>query len=96
MRNAHITLPGAYGMYEADNKPIDWTARYRHDRPVSNPELAPYWSDLLNRKAERAKIQRFDKCLYHPRRIVRIDIILQRGRQKRSLSAVMALDKAVA
>ena len=48
-----------------------------------------------NRKAERAKIQRFDERLYDPRRIVRIDVIFQRGWQKRSLSAVMALDKAV-
>jgi hypothetical protein len=54
MRGAHITVPGAYVMYETDNKPKDWTARYRHDRSMPHPELAPYWSDLLSRVKERA------------------------------------------
>jgi hypothetical protein len=48
-----------------------------------------------HRKAERVQVQRFNESLDHPHRIVSVDVILKRRRQKRSLSAIRALDEAM-
>lgn len=55
MGSAHISVPGAYVMYEADNKPIDWTVTYRHEKFVRHPDLDPYWDILCDHVRERAK-----------------------------------------
>jgi hypothetical protein len=44
-----------------------------------------------NGKAERAEIEPLDKGLDHPRRIVGVDMVFQRSRQKRCLRAILAL-----
>ena len=48
-----------------------------------------------HRKAKPIQIQRIDEGLDHSHRIIGIDIILQRRRQKRSLSTIRAFDEAM-
>ena len=55
MQSKHITVDGAYVMYEADNKPIDWTAQYHRDRLVLHSDIEPYWDQMIERLTARAR-----------------------------------------
>lgn len=55
MQSEHITVGGAYVMYEADNKPIDWTVRYRHEPLVRHPDIEQYWEVIDQHLKARAR-----------------------------------------
>lgn len=42
-------------LYEAENKPIDWTARYTHEKLVIHPDIEPHWDDIQDHLKARAR-----------------------------------------
>jgi transcriptional regulator with XRE-family HTH domain len=54
MESEHITVHGAYVFYEADNKPLKWTAQYRHERLVMHSDIEPYWDRIQEHLKARA------------------------------------------